>query len=429
MTVHPVAVVCDSDADLSRWVTSRRQHHPTVFAIDVPPGEMLKPRIIADAVLVGLGKNPGLTVGKNAATSLAAAWLSIREHSDALIVDAQLISIELVVETIGQLLACGIRPWLLLATPPGRHRTAAVAEHLAVVERLGGRVVTVDELHHQFPDRTTPPVAQWAASALPVLPSADGFVFRSVCRNLLDSETFAQVDALFVESVRRFRDELDQVTGGHKTRRFENVLKAVLVATATRDEFVLELRAAQVAALTKGFHVAVTNTFLFGAIEAVPRAGKASVENWWPRLDAYYDPVYGAVAALYTAGVPVDDITALDVDDISDPDGDGSVQVTARTVTVTLPAESARFVLAQQSLRRLGGMAVLITVRPDTKRSTRHVIERLATPVAEIGVRVADIQTRNRPVNVTTWLHRHGIVVSKLDRTAVRSDVRDRVTS
>jgi hypothetical protein len=426
----PVAVVHTTANDAAGYVLQLTDRCRQVLLVDPVPGDHDYARALAEAVLAGLGKDPSLTCGKTGAEQMAAAWLSLGEHSDAFIVDAHLVPIVRLAPFVDMLDGFGIRAWLLLRCAGDNQR--AVEDWVKLATQRHGYKTTVNELHVTFDERAVDVIGDEGDAAavvkLPRLPAADGIVFRSACRDLLDADDFAVVDRAFVDAVNVLRDELAEVDGAHKTRSFENLLKARLVDTASDDEFVLWVRAAQVAGLCRGFHVLVNNKFLFGAIAVVPRIGKARSEHWWTELDRYREPVFAAVAALYSADISLDDIAQLTIGHITEPDGAGVVTVATSTGAAVVPAPQARFITAQRRLRQFSGAAIdgplLGVYEPGRPRATRFVTERLSIPQADLGVKVADLQTRNRPQNVTTWLKRHGITITKLERSSTAAPIR-----
>lgn len=420
MTDHlaPVAVLAPSSRQLTRWCGTRRNHYPNLVCIDTLPTVHTTVAMVADAILDSLGKDPLLTTAKSSAEQLAVAWLSLGEIDQALIVDGQLLPVRTLIETIQLLAAVGVRCWVLIRTEPDGSVPADVQSHLELIADLGASTASEADLAAAFPNtkRTVPR----PKPSLPRLPRVDGLMFRSACRDLLSPENFAAVDAQFVTAVREFRTEFAAITGATKTRTLARLLKRHLASTEDTESFVLQVRAAQVAAVTCGFHVAVHTGVLLGAELALPRIGVSEERQWWRLLDAYRDPSFGAIAALYTHNIDPESVPQLTLAAIGAPEPDGTVRVTWRKDTVTVGAEAGRFLTAQVTYRRLCGAdddsRVFASHRADFTQF-RYITRQLDSLPGDVGIEVASTPIRRQHPDAIDWLKAYGIRIEKLQHT------------
>lgn len=412
MTLSPVVAVIDDRDDLVSWTLSRHSHHPGVVGVDVGVEERQSLAGLADAILVGLGKDPWLSVSKRPAELLAAAWLSLGETSDVLIAYAQLTSPRLMPTVVSWLTGLGVRPWLIYT----HHGNRPAIEELAgkVAADWGVDVVDAATLFEAWSDVSTAAEPAVDPQGLPRLPRVDGAVFRSTCRQLLDADDFEAVDAEFTATVAEFRAALPKVNSKTLSRQFAQVVRDRLAGADCTELLLLTARAAQVAGFTAGLHVTVDTTMLLGAAEALPRTGLAGPERWFERLDVYRDPDPGAVAALYAAGCDPEVMPELTIGSLEEhPDGTVTIRDAAHHFEIN---DGARFVKAMAQFRRLSGAAdgdaLLATHRAGTVRP--HFVSKLLYGTrTDTGVQVgSNVRSRRQP-DAQSWLRRYGIGISK----------------
>jgi hypothetical protein len=413
-TITPVAVVAASSRALNRWVGDRARHYPSVVAVDVPPAADMSIDLVCNAVLAGLGKDSELTHGKTAPVPLTEAWLSLGEHTDVVFVEAQLIQVGVIDAAIDLFARYGVRTWLIVSPPPADPE--AVEKHLGRVTDRGGETVDEAALRAQFPNVHRPaPTA--VTSTRPRLPRTSGYTFRSACRDLLDADHFAEVDAKFVAAVLELRDEIGSISGAAKGRTLMRKLQQRLVETCDTDELILWTAAAQVAVLPYQFMVTVHLPTLLGAAEGLPRRGKAEAEGWWEALNAYRDPHIGAVAALYHAEIDPEKIRLIERTHVTPRDPAGLVTVLVDGSEHEIRGPSARFVEAQRVYRELatvGQSEFLFATHRAGHVRLKHVNNQLLVPAAELDVQLAVGPVRVRHPDADRWLQRYGIRVEKL---------------
>lgn len=404
----PVAAVTGSSKRLNLWANRRCHHHPNVVCIDTPPSEFVDLKDVCEALLVGLGKDTQLWQGKSSTVTLARAWLSLGETTDAIIVDAQLLRPRLLDEIIELLAGHGVRAWLLIS---GNHPA-----HLETITARDGCIIAEAELREAFPDsakkRTKP------ATPTIRLPRVQGFVFRSACRDLLMDDEFAEVDTRFCDLVKAIRAELANVDGHAKSAQVARLLRNRMIETGDTEQLLLVVCAAQVAAVPYRFLIGAHLPTLLGAAETVPRVGRAVPERWWEQLDSYREASVGAIAALYHSGIDPDAIRFVSRHDVTPRDSDGNVTVTVNGVTHTIGGVPARFIEAQRIHRELataGDAEYLFSTHRPGKVGIRHINKQLLVPGAELGVEIADQPVRKYQREPAQWLQRYGIRVERAE--------------
>jgi hypothetical protein len=412
VSVSPVVVVVEDSADLLPWVLSRRAQHPSVAGVDVGIEERQSLSGFAETVLVGMGKDPWLSVSKRSAELLAGAWLSLGETSDVVVGYAQQVSERLMPTLLTWLCGFGVRPWLIY-THHGNE--AAITERAAkVAADWGVDVAGADDIDAAFPDVAAVAPAAAAPAGLPRLPRVDGMVFRSMCRDLLDPGDFVVVDAEFTAAVAGYRDALRDFVPKYVTRQYAQVVRDRLAAADSTERLLLLTRAAQVAGVTSGVHVTVDTTVLVGAAEALPRPGLANPEGWFDRLDVYRDPDPGTVAALYVAGCDSEDMPTITLGSVT-TNSDGSVTIADAVHRYEVRA-GARYVSAMAAMRALAGAepgdTLLATHRAERVRP-QFVSKQLYGTAIDTGVQVgSNVRSRRHP-DATQWLARYGVTFAK----------------
>ena len=410
----PVAVVAAPSRDLNRWINARRQHHRNVIPVDPAPGNWSTSMpVVGEAILAGLGKSTLVSTPTTAPLVLASAWLSLGEHTDAVVVDAQLLTPLVLAGTIEVLTAHKVRPWLTVATTG--ERTRAFDACVALVEDHAGTVVDERELRAAFPDAA----ARVEPVPLARVPLVEGLAFRSTCRAVLDPADAAEFDTAFVAKVDGYRKKLRGVAG-EDARGLIPVVYEMLVGAPDTDALVLWAAALQVAAITEGIDVAVNRPVLVGAAEALPRPASADRRRLWERLDVYCDPQIGAAAALYTHGAGTADIGTLTVGDLATTHRD-EARVVAWDITIT--GDAARYLRALAVLHELTGSSPDDALFGRTHGSLRAsgIRDYLIAPASEIGAAFATpIPARGRRT-AAGWLAAHGITVTKLGHPSLPS--------
>jgi hypothetical protein len=308
--VVPVVVVAESSTELTQWVSSRRQHHPSVVAVTAAHDATHGIGTVAGAVLTGLGKRPDLTMVKRNAEHVAAAWLLHGAATDLVLLDAQMSSGLLLPELVEWFCGLGVRPWVVFTTveePP--HSTTRRVRKAAAefADQWGVGVSDEVVLREAFPSLdSVPPAPAKPSSGLPLLPRCDGVVFRTMCKRLLPPAEFRKVDRRFVAAVKELRVSVSEAideSDRQKGRVLARVLRAKLEQARDTEEMVLFARAAQVVVLARGWQMSIDPVlFVAGPPRPVPERRSRRLRSAWATLDQYRDPDFGAAAALHQAG-------------------------------------------------------------------------------------------------------------------------------
>jgi hypothetical protein len=408
-----VAVVGDS-LKWPRWLATRAEHHPNLLAIDVPPLANVTNLDVAEATLDGLGKDRRLRIARRPVEVLVAAWLSVTERTDALILDATVLPEAVTDDLVNTLVAFGLTPWLVI--PHGAHHDHDERRRVidGLVERYDAELLGPDDLVAAWPDTEPvdpPPVIE--LHGWPRVPRVDGIYFRSAVRDLLDHDDAAFVDSYFVAAVHAIRAELAGIKGRDKARQFSKHLRHRMHDAVSDEEVITIVRAAQVAGVTAGYHVRVNPIGLYGGLGVVPRRGHVVRDDWWNRLEPYPDPDVAAVAALHMAGMDLADIRTLTTDYVEELPG-GTLHVTGDSgASVTLDGEGARFVRAAVAWRLLGAGHGPLFGTHRAEHISNQRLGYLARLSQDVGVRHTGTKTHRKEQTTATWLDNFGITITR----------------
>lgn len=239
------------------------------------------------------------------------------------------------------------------------------------------------------------------------LPSSDAFTFQADCRRMLEADTFESVDQLYTET----RDDalawLDEQAPVE-----EHELAAWVVDRMhhhpTVAHMLVVLRAVQAACFRHRHYVKAELDALLGSADSIPDAAAKSPVTY-QRLRAYRQPYRPATCTLAAARLDIDTIRRLDVADISD---DG------RHTTVEIPEPGIPFLKAAKLERLINGAADddPLFVGSDSERARiRRLTYALTDPISEVGVALVGRQVDRRRPTADRWLHRHGLVIHRLN--------------
>lgn len=362
--------------------------------------------------MLGLRKDPHLAYTKRWAAPLAAGWLLANDIRHVVVVDAPDYSLDARTELAAWFGGLGVRVWFTWTDPtsPDPAPSSVCADAVRV---------EAEEFWATFPDKVTRAATDPPAGALPRLPRVDGTVFRSACRDLLDPEAFAAVDEQFRELVAELRPKVR--AHARPTNKYDlRLLRRLIDHAPDTEELLLRVRAAQVAYLLEGRHVVVNTTALLGAAEALPRRGFSVSQQWWDRLEAYWDPDVPAAVALHHAEVTVDELCSLTLADVKLKTPDEVVVSVGREdepLVAHIDGPPARFVTALVVFRLVSGAG------PDERlfvtHRAGHIARKFAAdrlmrdPETEVGVWVRHRLDR-RQTSDGFWLHRYGVGLTKL---------------
>lgn len=427
----PVVTFGPVTTTLARQLRALRRAAPTV----VVAAPTMQNRLvdIADAVLDGLGKGPELGGGRSATASVlaqAAAWLTACGISDVIVADAELLSPRLASEAGAWLIEAGVRPWFVAcsAGPEPEPLPARAAELVGLLADTYGVVaITFDDLTAAFPALAAhipepgdpPPIPTF-----PRVPRADGLVFRSAAKAVLADDDFAVVEARLVEVVAATR----QWCVDNPQAQSEELMafwRALVEQAVTVDEVLVVTRGVQVGAFTFDWLVKVDTDQLLGTAAVEPREAVREAEPWWPRFLAYRTTMPGALAALYSAGISLEELEVLTLGAVCWDRAAGTVTVAVpRTAgrrsapdPVTIAGEQATLVAAHAVYRQMLGAEAseaFFTGYRGQRLRTRSLGDALAGPTAEIGVTVARQPSSRKRSTAARWAARHGVSAKRL---------------
>lgn len=418
--LEPIAVRCPPGRDALRWLMARSDHHPAVVVLNPPACTRLEIHEIAEAALENMGHDKDLMAATRSAESLAYAWLRARNITDALFADAPVHPVDRARRTIDWLQQCGVRTWLCIARDDPSDARSNGMEDLVI--GLGGRVAPFAELQNRYPNTTRRRTAA-AESRFPSVPFVDGVVFRPTCREALDPDHFAVVDARYMATLQSVYQQLADSTDRQRTRAAEGILRRTLDMSGDLDELLIDIRAAQMAALRHGFNVRVSTPLVIGADATIPRTGQLDKQNAWATLERYRDPDVAAVAAMYLQNIAPEAFPGIAIADAT-INPDGTVTLTAPTGPVTFTEPQATAMRALVYYRRLttdsGNGTLFHTHRAEQIRPSQ-VAALLTAPATEVGVTIAPTPIRTSGLDDRSWLARHGIEVVLVTRSDAKN--------
>lgn len=244
------------------------------------------------------------------------------------------------------------------------------------------------------------------------LPTDDFTTFRAACRDRLDAKDFAVVDALYVEQVANASAIARGLPSGllEREETLASWLHQQWRAAATIQQYIVTIRATQVALFTTGLFLKVDLDRLIGTAAVMPHEALRSPEPW-RKLAAYAAPTRGAVCALSAAGLTVRDLRAVNIAHVA-PDG-STVQGPRGVVEVFEPA---RVFVRGQLLQRAGAALdePLFVNRRGGPESEPQLARYLTDARRELGVAVAASLKERDPVTGSRWMTRWGLSLKDL---------------
>jgi transcriptional regulator with XRE-family HTH domain len=437
--------VVPSDLATARSLRALKGRAGVVVVDPLPAAKGLVTLVnLASAVLEGLGKSQQLTVLKRKPGPVALAWLCAlgsmalptekEPRPLVLALEAQNLAVTEATEFSAWCETAGIDVCFVFAVGAEDPEGAQLESHALwcdLQSRRGVERVEWAELEAELGSRpNSPKIDPLAepAGAGPAwrVPRADGVVFRSACRDLLSPAHFAEVDALFVARVNSFLEQFRALGPDPETRRLEPVIRTAIEVAPSTEELLVMVRAAQVAALRYGFHLAVDTPCLVAAAEVQPRRGLAVPQDWWRRLEAYQDPDPGALAALWVAGIRPGNAAVLRIDDVRVhelADGSRHVRVTSGGQEYAIDPQAAKFLIAQRFYRTLSatldsaavsGTEPLFCTYFGPGISAKTALNRLQEVDTELGIALIEDKVATNEPAAKTSLARYGLKLSKL---------------
>lgn len=410
---NPRVLIYRDEPGSGRWIRQLGDPARAVIVADVFDHTKAALFDFAEAVLDGLGKDQAVYRIKRRCEPLAAAWVHTLSPLTVIVPDAQLIDADKAADAASWLAGLGADVWLCCAVRSPQRLPLAwrqLAEELGdtdVPEVLDAELVDAA----YGPPRSTPAIE---GDPWPRVPRVDGVMFRSACQRLLSPTDAGRVDVEFVRLVTLLHDRIpDPELGGVQKRQVWRVLADALDSAESVEHVIITVRAAQVACLLRGWHLAVDGYLLIGAAHVRPRLGQLEAEGIWETLDAYRDPDPGAVAALYLGGVDAEFIQDMRLRDVDDTDG--VVLIHTDQGTVELTNGGARYVRTLLAARVFSGG------RPDDHLLVNHrtaglskkmFTKLLQVPATEVGVAITHGRVPASHPSAGRQVSRYGLELS-----------------
>jgi hypothetical protein len=380
---------------------------------------------VASDLLSALGADDGVRgAGRDGEGRLenVLAWSLARGISDVFIQNAWLLPYHVLTEMLETVPVARWTLWLVGDTGYTDRYRAVVAQFCRTHGAPAPAPVTAEEFlatwEHLLDSGPAPGLLGSAAADAPWptrLPSDDFTTFRAACRDLLPEAEFRTLDTYFQSAFATATDLAHDLPTGTIEREqalagwFHQQWRAV----ESWQQFLVLVRATQVALFRAGLHLRVDLDRLVGTATTTPQQALRSSETW-NRLLTYPEPCRGAACALAAEEVTVRQMRALTV---------AQVDVAGRSVevggaSVAVRADARVFLRAQRHLR---------TLQTGTRQKTPFFADKQGRPQSEpalaryvtdarreLGVAVSagrqlrDVSTGSR------WMTRWGLSAQKL---------------
>jgi hypothetical protein len=418
VTGELTVVIVEPDIPMQRRLRGLRPAIHGAAGFVAPPSDPVLLRDLADALLAALGKDPLLRLSRSNPVAVASAWLATAPPPEIVVCDAHLLSRRVLDELLAWLAGFDTAITLVAVDKTPAYPRPFVAEFTAYVTGHHGAVaVDEEDLATRWPDQA--PAHPGDGGTWPEIPLVAGVRFRRTARALLDPDAFALVDERFCSTAAAVRTEISAIAGKHPAREVTLLLRKRLDGAATTAEFVIDTRAAEVAALTSGFELTVDPVAMVAAAERFPRRGRKGPEGWWDRLSSYREPGVPATVALYDAELSVDDIAELSVGSVTRTDA-GAVAVEHPSAgRRVLGDPQGRFVLAQRLYREYSGASEadpLFVTHRHPRITGRYARATLVRAETDLALRILPAGRSVRQPDARDWLRHHSIKVRMLDR-------------
>lgn len=248
------------------------------------------------------------------------------------------------------------------------------------------------------------------------LPAADFLLLRATCRDLLPTAQWSWVDAYLTAAVADARawgsGHREDLVSGDGLELLGQYLYERYDTCASTAEWVLQVRAMQIALFGLGLFLQADIDQLCGLAPRVPTRAQRTAATW-DRLRIYRQPHRGATVALAALGFGLDDVRAMSIGAVSE---DGAV-VTVEGEDRAVEPGAARYLAAQRLLRLADGAAsddLLITGLAGAALTPKGAALIVRHARLEAGVLVSSRQIDRRTPNGSTWVSQWGLSLQVL---------------
>ena len=410
MTTRIHSVTVEHDTACARRVRGATDLDRGLVAIGVP-ADLRRSYELSWELLGALGKLRGVSgAGKHDDINWDVLTADFLAHGvrHLVVVDAQWLGAKHLGTLCGLALVTGADLWLIAHLPVDDTYPEALADWPAEPS-------TIDDLEALFGPGVQPEGSEAgeAEVCLPPLPRDSFLTFRAACRDGLDAESFARVDAAY----RRAFDLAGVWWAGADEAPDEDVVLGALRRSvhecATVEEMTVAVRAFQAASYHANWLVSV-DLVRFIITAETAEAAAVHAPTTWTRLRAYREPYRGAACALVACDLGIETLLGVRVGQVA---ADG-VTVSSAGVgrELAVPGGAAVFLSAQRWYRLLQGATSdeLLFAEGDAAMGAKYLADAVRAPVLEIGVPLYSQRVARAELDPKQWTRRWGISVQEL---------------
>jgi len=335
-------------------------------------------------------------------------------------------ALELLVEITA---AAGVRLWLTGTQMGGPAEAVLATQRITRLDAqpfldrwLAAAAAVAD---NRLPERHTP--AGW-----PPMPADDFPTFRAAARRVLDADTFAAVDRLYLETLWDARGRLAPLLAGESPdvpagqplpsgralldrsaleEAVTRLLHAAVHQSTNVSEAIVRIRATQSAAFGLGWLLGVSPPRLIATMSEPARAAREAGSTW-AALRTIRWPDLAAVCVLAALDLDMETMLTLRRCDVAD---DGSCVTVAG---VTLPVPTAAHVLLQAQhiagdLAGFGPDAVFLHLEGQPLKPARLLLAVRQAAYLDNGVLLLS-RKLDRSWSSHMWIHRWGVTLQDI---------------
>lgn len=359
-----------------------------------------------DAELVGVDRN------SREMWLRAELWLQVSGVTNVFVSRAHLIPPWMLSELASLAIRAGVELWLICQT------TALNRGRQEFFASWPFEQMSWDEFVERVPAQapgeppTVPLPRPHPAALLPEVPINDFTSFRAACRQLLSADDFAAVDAEFLIGV----EQTKQFLAANKKVTESEICEFVRDLIAGIDwmpQLFTRVRGCQVGAFHAGYLMKVQLDILSSTKIARARLDDSAIGI----LSRYSAPRYGAAAMLLAAtGCELDDLTAMNLADVSSDSGE--VQVGGKPYALPKRAAAMVEVLVRERLSQRAGDddPLFVYVKGTGRRNDklvrwthRGMYDNLKKVERESGLLLTSHLLNAGQRNAVSWARRRGI--------------------
>lgn len=415
---EPLATLVTQPGDTPEALAQIEQRGgPGADAVVVLPTPSIRDRFwVYRDLLRALGSDPDVHGAPRSAGKLfdqAVGRLMASSAHHLVVARAHMVPSGLLLDWAEAAAICGKRVWLVAQVELLRRSLSDMVNH------HGLQVIPFEEFLEAVPEAPTPDASPDQVR-FPVVPRTEFPLFLATCQTTLGADEFTRVEEVFAGTHADAAALIDD--GGRDEAAIAPFLREQVRRSSCTDEVIVRVRAAQVAAFTRGLHVQVRIEAVVASSEWAPPPGLGSLEvRDLSSLGRTHDAA-AAVLAL-ASGASGERLSRLDVADVA---RDGAT-VRVGGAVVVIPPMGRELVAAQRATRLLQGGgpgAPLFTKSgPSTsdqyERASSKGVQRFLLRAAEgTGIPLAGAWTAHVNSGATNWANRTGVSVQQIQEAA-----------